>query len=331
MIRIEEILQYESESHLVDFKRMEYNLRDKNKKHEFLKDISSMANNPVDEDKYIIIGVVEKNGIATDFYNLQEITDQAQYQQYLDSNIEPSIRFEYKQFSYNGFALSFFRIYDNTDRPYLFRKDLIVTENDQQIKYNKGDGFIRVGTSTRRLQRSDFDNIYEGKSKKIDRRSDLEISVCIERAENEFNIRDEKYLDLRVENKSFKSIGFDIEMKILFDQQITVVSRNSLKSTMIIPKRGSSFGIETIYNPTLPNLDVFIEENENYLYIERCKRKFEEYAVKLPQNSFINEIFFKELILRTRKTFTLRAEVTIRSDEFINGPLVINLEEIIEV
>lgn len=288
-----------------------------------------MANNPSNDDKYIIIGVEEKNGIASKFYDVLEFTDQAHYQQYLDSNVEPPIRFEYKQFNYKEFTLSYYRIYDNVDRPYLFKKDIDVPAQSQQLKYNRGDGFIRVGTSTRRLARPDFESIYAVKLGKTDRRSDLEVSFNIGKAEDDFNIVDEKYFDLSVENTSFKSIGFDIEMRVYFDEVVSVRSRDSLKRTMILPRSGNRFEFETIFNPILPNLDVNVEETEYGLIIERNKGKFEKYAVKLPQKSNIIDVFDQELILDSRSNYTLNAEVIIRSDEFINGPLIFKIEKVI--
>ena len=58
--KIEEIISYSSESHLLDFKSEQYLLGKNPKKYELLKDISSMANHPSNEDKYRIIGVSEK-------------------------------------------------------------------------------------------------------------------------------------------------------------------------------------------------------------------------------------------------------------------------------
>jgi hypothetical protein len=327
MNKLEEIIEYESESHLVDFKLFPYDLSNKNKKHEFLKDISSMANNPSNEDKYIIIGVKEKEGIASSFQNVDEIDDQAKYQQYLDSNIEPPINFEYRLFNYKEFKLTYFRIYGNIDRPYLFKKNVNLPDQDSPIKYRNGDGLIRVGTSTRRLVRSDLDKIYESKFNEVDRKSDLNVIVVIDKAEDDINITDKNYFDLCIENKSSKSIGFDIEMKIFFDDIPTVRSKDSIKESIIIPKPGSRFGVQTFYNPQIPNFDLSIEEEENYLYIRRTKRINEEYAVRISQNSKKDNVFFKELILNARDNFTLKAEVIIRSDDFKDGPLKINIEE----
>jgi len=119
---LDEILAYESESHSIDFKKEQYPVKKDAKKHEFLKDISAMANHPSDEDKYIIIGVKEGNGVASEFYEVTNLIDEAKYRQYLNTNIEPKINFEYKSFMHKGFRLAYFRIFENMDRPYLFKK-----------------------------------------------------------------------------------------------------------------------------------------------------------------------------------------------------------------
>lgn len=60
MKRIHDIISYENESSTVDFKKTEYPLGNDSAKHEILKDFSAFANNLSDEDKYIVIGVKEK-------------------------------------------------------------------------------------------------------------------------------------------------------------------------------------------------------------------------------------------------------------------------------
>jgi len=331
MTRIETILKYESESHLLDYKSIPYDLSDKNNKHEFLKDVSAMANNPSDEDKYIVIGVYEKNGLASKFNNISSSFDQASYQQFLDSHIEPPINFEYVNFIYESYTLFYLRIFKNHNRPYLFKKDLAINEGTNNIKYSKGDGFIRVGTSTRRLERADFDNMYQAKSKPTDRKSDLIISRSIGDAENDINISERRYLDFNIENKSNKSIGFDVEMHFMFDGYPTLCSRYSLKKSFIIAKPGNPFEIATIYTPTLPNLDVYVEENESFLQVELNRRKFENYAMTIPQKTIVNDIFQQEIIIIPKTSFHLKAQLLLKSDEFIDGPLQFELDEEIEL
>ena len=53
--KITDILDYSSECNTIDFKQEQYPIGKHPQKHEILKDISSMANLPTNEDKYIII------------------------------------------------------------------------------------------------------------------------------------------------------------------------------------------------------------------------------------------------------------------------------------
>ena len=106
---LEKIIQYDSESPTLDFKEIQYSLENNPKKNELLKDISAMANYPGDENRFIIIGVIESNGVAGKFRDIDQLIDDAKYQQFLMSNIEPKINFEYKPFSYKGHQLAYFR------------------------------------------------------------------------------------------------------------------------------------------------------------------------------------------------------------------------------
>lgn len=51
--KILEIIEYENESHKVDFKKVEYSLGRELKKNEILKDFLSFVNHISDDDKYI--------------------------------------------------------------------------------------------------------------------------------------------------------------------------------------------------------------------------------------------------------------------------------------
>lgn len=51
----------------------------------------AFANLSSNEDKFIILGVEDKNGIAVGFKPIDELHDQASYQQFLNQYIEPEI------------------------------------------------------------------------------------------------------------------------------------------------------------------------------------------------------------------------------------------------
>lgn len=320
-----EILEYGSEGYLVDFKQEQYPLGKYPKKHEFLKDISAMANHPKDEDKYIIIGAIEKNGMAESFKDVSELTDQAKYQQYLDSYIEPSINFEYKPILFKEKQLAYFRIFDNEKRPYLFKKKVqIPKEKDKsQIVYNEGDGFIRAGTGTRRMVRSDFERVYKKRFLQKDRKNDLKIHPTLNYFE-EFPFDDEitvMVLDLDIENTSNKSIDFDIELKIQKKENYAVTTSTEFQRKM--NEQSSPFGM---INPVLGNLHVESEEDELDFVFRRTKLRNMRTAVNIPQVKTDKDIFDKEILLIFNNKCKVAFEVIIRSDDFTGGAVIQNFE-----
>lgn len=149
MQKIIEIIEYENESHRVDFKKMEYGLGNDAKKNEILKDFSAFTNHLSDDDKFIIIGIKEKEDKTKEIFGIDNPTDEAKYRQFINDNIEPQINFEYNHLSYKNKKICFFRLSENNNRPYLFKKD---SKNpiDGKTEFKYGDGFIRVGTSTKK-------------------------------------------------------------------------------------------------------------------------------------------------------------------------------------
>lgn len=122
--KILEILKYNSEGPALDYKKESYSLGKHSKKNDFLKDIISFANHPSNEDKYIFVGVMSRNGLADEFFDLDDLLDDANYQDFVDANIEPDVNFEFKTFEFQEKTLGYFRIFDNDKRPYLFKKNV---------------------------------------------------------------------------------------------------------------------------------------------------------------------------------------------------------------
>jgi hypothetical protein len=329
--KVIDIIKYGSESHSVDFKREQYPIEKHAKKHELLKDISAMANHPSDEDKYIIIGIKEKNGKGSDLYSISEIVDQSKYQQYIDSNIEPKIKFEYKSLMYKNNQIAYFRIYGNKDRPYLFKKVVQNSIDKNKVDFKEGDGFIRVGTSTRKMTRSDFDFIYNSKHVPKDRKDELKIEAYWKIIDDDYykgiNL---KYFDLSIDNTSNQSIEFDIEMTVFHGKGFKIVPEHELRKKFE-ESRESTQNPYDIFKPNLTgimasNLNFIIDEKEEYVLIKPrglINRKFD---FCLPQESVESDIFQQELVImeldpEQRKTDIIFAEVTIRSDDFSEGLL----------
>ncbi|RXM42179.1 helix-turn-helix domain-containing protein, partial [Flavobacterium sp. YO64] len=99
MQKVIEIIEYENESHKVDFKKTQYILGKDTKKNEILKDFSAFTNHLSDDEKYIIIGIKENQDKTKDIFGIENPTDEATYRQFINENIEPQINFEYNNFT----------------------------------------------------------------------------------------------------------------------------------------------------------------------------------------------------------------------------------------
>ena len=79
--------------------------------------------------------------------------------QYISVAIEPFVHIESELFQYDDNILAYIKICaDNTDRPYVVKE---TCGKNGQIE--KGDIYIRKGTCTLKADRTDIDEMYEGK------------------------------------------------------------------------------------------------------------------------------------------------------------------------
>lgn len=156
--KLKELIYNEEESSYIDFKAKQYS---KDKNEELIKDIMSMANSDINIDKFIVIGVKFKAGQKNEFIGINDdIHDDADYQQLISNNIEPTIKFSYLSDEIDGKKVAYFYIYSNNiDKPYMMKKD--------NNKLKIGDAFKRVGSSQRKLTRRDYDNIYKRNNKTL--------------------------------------------------------------------------------------------------------------------------------------------------------------------
>ena len=317
---LKQIIEYESEGANLDFKKEEYNLGKNPKKNEFLKDISAFANHPSDSDKYIIIGIKEKDGIKSEPFEIINLTDEATYQQFIYDNIEPKINFEYKSTIYKDKQIAYFRIFGNKSRPYLFKRNIQnPTTNNSEFK--KGDGFIKVGSSTKKLDRSDFENIYEKRFSRKDRKGDLDIEAYFGIPDNKKIINlGLKYIDIRITNRSNKSIDFNIEMKVFHKKKHVLITEDDIINEL--QKDNSNHFAYSTFTHQVINLEVSYEEKQDYVLVSRNFTRQQKTAISLPQGSTEIDIFRKYLLLLNKDADEINAEVTIRSDDFTEGPLI---------
>lgn len=326
---LNEILNYSSETSNIDFKQTEYPLGKVFNKNEFLKDISAMANIPSDEKKYIFTGVVEKDGLAHSFVSIPELTDQAKYQQFLDNNIEPQINFRYSQFEYNGYKLGCFIIENNNERPYLFKKN-VQNPITNELEYRPGDGIIRVGTSSRKMIRKDFEIVYSNRTKEKDRKSDIKIIPYLKGCSNTImHERGYKCVEFKIENNSNKSIGFDLEARFQYHDEYRIFKKFDIDKQIIQETKSefnSSFGIS--FQPLVDYsvFDLSFEHKESYLCVNRVQRVNQNAAVEIAQNDFEEDIFLNEVLVLNGNSVLIKVDLILRSDDFIDGAFKQNFE-----
>lgn len=304
--KIADLIEFEPENSTLDFKREQYPIGSTPKRNAVVKDIQAMANGPSDDEKYIIIGVGEENGSKT-IVPIVELTDDAYFQQLINANVEPAINFEYKGFDYQGNRLAYFRIFGNTDRPYLFKKD--VKSSEGKTEYKTGEGYIRKGTSTFILGRSDLDAIYQQKSTKKDRKNDLAISHGFRTYYCSKSIT-YPYLHITVQNKSTQSISFDAEL-VIFKNDLKVRSESDIRKQHTQSSRLEHF------TPEIPSFFARIKEYSDAFEV---KTAFKD-GIQINQQDVAEDIFRKHTILDYSINQNFRAELVLRSDDFTTGAL----------
>ncbi|MDQ7839236.1 MAG: ATP-binding protein [Thermodesulfobacteriota bacterium] len=159
MVSIEDIVRYENEHTGLDFKAVQYK---KDQYEELIKDIMAIANADFNNERYIIVGVKHCPDGSRQYLPIDrtEFVDSATYQQIIRENIEPDINFDYVPYEFEGKLLGCFKIYAREeDQPYMMKKDY--------NKLKKGDSFIRKGTYQPKMERRDYERIFE-KRKKAD-------------------------------------------------------------------------------------------------------------------------------------------------------------------
>ena len=144
---LQDIIEHDPEHTGLDFKAIQFR---KEKHFDFLKDIMAMANAKIDGKRHIITGVKCKDNGVKEFKSIDEgFIDDAIYQQLVNENIEPEIKFKYFPITIEGNTLGVFEIFACDDPPYMMKKDF------KSLK--KGDSYIRIGTHNSRLTRKDID------------------------------------------------------------------------------------------------------------------------------------------------------------------------------
>lgn len=150
------LIENELENTRLDFKREFYH---KEKYNELIKDVMAMANAHVEDTKYIIFGVKLLEDGSRSFHSVQETPDQADIEQLIHNNIEPTIELSFYPYKFKDLQLAILEIQGFNDRPYMSKKDY------KGIK--AGDSVIRKGSTTSPLNRDDLDKIYSYSSNTV--------------------------------------------------------------------------------------------------------------------------------------------------------------------
>jgi len=314
---IAEMILHDQENVRLDFKKQEYPLGKDSKKYELVKDIVAIANQPSNEDKYIIIGVKELNGIKQ-IFEIDKLTDDTNYQRLVNDNVEPSINFEYQSIHFQEKRIAYFRIYNNVQRPYLLSKDL--GTNGEIPNLRMGDGFIRKGSSNHKMKRQDFESIYEDRykfsvsNKLVDRKKDLVVSHDF-KSLYYFENRRFILLDIIIENTSNESVTFDAELTIR-KNHIVVTSEDQLMRESNKPRLFETPRI-------IPSsISVRLTEKSSVYIIETTHPR----RVKIHQKEVISDLFEKHTILIYKIAQNFSADLVLRSDQFLTGPLAYHIE-----
>lgn len=146
------LIENECENEYLDFKAKDYI-----DKGDFLIDLMSMANSMHEGDKYIIVGVKDNISGDRNIIGVDGKKEQAEFQQLVNENIEPKIKFEYKTIMYKGKTIGYYKISkDNKDRPYIAKKHY----NNKCRDVRLGECYIRKNSINSIALRRDYDDFY---------------------------------------------------------------------------------------------------------------------------------------------------------------------------
>jgi hypothetical protein len=149
-----DLIKYENENSSLEFKAIQYK---RGQHEECIKDIMAIANANVDGERHIIIGVKPISDGTRELLGIQEeFIDASTYQQLIDSNVEPSLIFDYFPYEFEKKIFGIFKFSHCDDQPYMMKKDYETLD--------KGDCYIRKGSFKSKMTRGDFDLIYARRS-----------------------------------------------------------------------------------------------------------------------------------------------------------------------
>jgi hypothetical protein len=187
---------------------------------------------------------------------------------------------------------------------------------------------MRSGTSTRKLSRQDFEEIYQKRHESKDRKSDLNITPIITKycSSGIESIPSLFIIDFSIENLASRSIGFEAELKIFFKVGIGLQKKFDFEDKF--KKKGLETSNPQYFTPKLDStiFDLQIQEQRDSYKVSRLRRINEKNAVTIPQRDRDESIFLDEILVSSLSSncgdCIILLELTLRSDDFKAGPLV---------
>ena len=194
-----------------------------NSKYDLLTDINAFANNDYFARQFIVYGVKEFEGVF-EYIGLAEYPTikVEDVQQWIYEAIEPKIIVNFVHHDFDNKKYLIIQIdADKSQRPFIFKKEYNCSKDNQdKRKIYPGDAWIRIGPSTRRLLREDFESIYS--------RRNVIMPIEVNLYDNELFISDidPGNLMMTIKNPStMNQIFMDVYLEILDekDKRLTMI------------------------------------------------------------------------------------------------------------
>ncbi len=151
---VRELIDCHFESDYLDFKEEDYSSKYKS---ELIKDLISFGNSHSLRNKYILIGIREKNNVCDEIIGIDKnkINDEASFQQIVNTYIKENLIVEHKVIQIDGKDILVIKIpvSNNSNRPFMVKKQI--------DKLKENEIFIRKGSSTDLANKKDLEYMFK--------------------------------------------------------------------------------------------------------------------------------------------------------------------------
>ena len=112
-----------TEDNFLDFKTNQYKLGTERQKSGFLKDILSMANTPRTDSAYIVVGVAEQDGRATQVVGVEDHFDPSELDRQMEGRISSVPPIEYHVIEHKGHEVGIYEIKVDSSGPFIAHRN----------------------------------------------------------------------------------------------------------------------------------------------------------------------------------------------------------------